>query len=364
MLDGRRFCGWLWVAVLLAAMALFHRGCAWRKGRADEKTMRQAIYGLWKTKPEWTTYLEFHKYVEAHTKFLDMDGFRLCYVEKGQGEAVILLHGIFGSKNVWRANFLEIAAHYRTVILETPGSGESDNPHQSKYRYNPEHLAETMLKAMDALKIEKAHFVGNSLGGLMALLIARDHPDRVGSLVLIAPAVWDYYGKIVKAGGLAYGFGPALATARPTAEFGNSLLDKNVLDPTVLTDADRYYEVKCLMQEGARNALIEKSRELFDEKRLREISATFRGMKTRTLILWGENDAVIPPFSAHRLYEDLPNSEVVWIPHCGHHPQEETPRLVNEEVLSFLSGGASGRRGAERLRWRRGLCEVGTDAKQ
>ncbi|MEW6357356.1 MAG: alpha/beta hydrolase [Planctomycetota bacterium] len=325
-------------------LALIFDGCAWKQGEADKKTLRQSIYEMWKTKPERTTYLYFHKYAEENKKFLDMDGFRLCYVEKGAGEAVLLLHGLFGAKDTWRASFMPMAEHFRTVAIDYPGSGDSDNPHQSVYRYNPEHLAETTLQVMDRLDIKQAHLVGNSLGGMISLMIARDHPERIKSLVLIAPAVWDYYGKIVKAGGLAFGFGPALAAARPTAEFGNALMDDTVYNKDVLTDADRYDAVKFLMQNGARNALIEKSRELFNEEYLRKVSATFTGLKTRTLIIWGEEDGVLPPLTAHRLYEQLPNSEVLFIPFCGHHPQEEVPRIMNEELLWFLSNGKLGTR--------------------
>ncbi|NOZ22784.1 MAG: alpha/beta hydrolase [Planctomycetes bacterium] len=331
-----------WRAVLFCA--LFSGGCAWQRGRADKKTLRQSVYELWKTKPHWTRYIDFHKYVNEHKQFIQINGFRLCYVEKGQGECVILLHGLFGSKNVWRSNFMTLAEHFRTVAIDEPGAGDSDNPHQSVYRYNPEHLAKTTLEVMDRLNIKEAHLVGNSLGGMIALQIARDHPKRVKSLVLIAPAVWDYYGKIVKAGGLAFGFGPALATARPTAEFGNALLNDTVYNQDVLTEADRYYAVKSLMQNGARNALIEKSRELFNGDYLRKVSKTFTGLRTRTLILWGEKDTVLPPLIAHRLYEQLPNSEILFIPFCGHHPQEEVPRIVNEEVLWFISGGKLGQR--------------------
>lgn len=335
----------IWFTALYPTLS----GCAWQRGRADQKTVRQVIYDIWKPKSEWSTYLDFHRYVEANKKFLHFPEGRLCYVEKGTGEDVILLHGLVGSKNVWRANFLPLAEHFHVVAIDAFGSGDSDNPHHTKYRYNPENLAATVLRVMDMLKIEKAHLVGSSLGGLMALLIARDQPERVRSLVLFAPAVWDYYGKLVKAAGLAFGIGPLIATARPTAEFAGSLLDATVYNREVLTDADRILETEALMQEGALNALIEKSRALFDEKYIQTVSQSFRGLKTRTLILWGENDAVLPPYCAHQLYEVLPNSRLIWIPACGHHPQEEVPRLVNDEMLWFLTNGKVGTHGGQHL---------------
>jgi len=327
------------VKALLITALLLLTGCAWYRGRADKRTARQVVFDMFRRRPPWTTYLEFHNFVEKNKSYFRLDDFRICYIEKGQGEAVLLLHGLFGSKNVWRANFMEFAKKFRVVAVDMPGSGDSDNPHHTIYPYTPEKMAQTVLLLMDYLNIKKAHIVGNSLGGLIALIIARDHPDRVKSLVLIAPSVWDYTGKLEKLIGSLYGIGPALATARPTDELVNSILNSTVLNPHVLTDADRYEASMSLLQEGARDAMIEKARRLFKIEYLKQISPTFSGLKVRTLIVWGEEDSVIPPFVAHMLYEQLPNSRILWIPQCGHHPQEETPRLFNREVMKFLSEG-------------------------
>lgn len=118
-------------------------------------------------------------------RFFDSDGVRIRYLDLGEGEAVVLLHGFALSAEVnWGLTGLldSLPEKYRMLALDQRGHGRSDKPH------DPEDyglaFVEDVIRLLDALEIEKAHVVGYSMGGTLALRLAADHPDRVRSVVI------------------------------------------------------------------------------------------------------------------------------------------------------------------------------------
>jgi pimeloyl-ACP methyl ester carboxylesterase len=113
----------------------------------------------------------------------------LHYNEAGQGEALILLHGGGPGASGWsnfRGNIGPLSQHYRCLLVDMPGFGKSGKPYYNEPQgaYN----ARALRDLLDTLKIQKAHFIGNSLGGHTALKFALDYPDRAGRLIAMAPA--------------------------------------------------------------------------------------------------------------------------------------------------------------------------------
>lgn len=123
--------------------------------------------------------------MDSAERFFDSDGVRIRYIDRGEGEAVILLHGFALSAEVnWGLTGLlaSLPEKYRMLALDQRGHGRSDKPH------DPEDyglaFVEDVIRLLDALEIEKAHVVGYSMGGTLALRLAADHPDRVRSVVI------------------------------------------------------------------------------------------------------------------------------------------------------------------------------------
>lgn len=118
--------------------------------------------------------------------FVDLDGIRLHYVEKGTGSVVVLLHGNgtraedFGGSGVLD----RLAVHHRVVAFDRPGYGFSDRPR--KWTWTPQRQADLLMRAFDRLNIESPVVVGHSWGTLVALALALDHPQRVRGLVLLS----------------------------------------------------------------------------------------------------------------------------------------------------------------------------------
>src|SRR5215469_12487769 len=124
---------------------------------------------------------------ESTSRYLDGDC-RLHYHEAGDGPALVLLHGSGPGVTGWsnfRGNFPVFAQHFRTIVLDMPGFGRSDRPPLD--RAYPRVAADALAGLLDALGIEQAHLLGNSMGGYVALEFALAYPDRVSRLVGMGP---------------------------------------------------------------------------------------------------------------------------------------------------------------------------------
>jgi pimeloyl-ACP methyl ester carboxylesterase len=120
-----------------------------------------------------------------HTSSFDSAGVRIAYVEAGQGEPVILVHGLYSSAEmnwVLPGTFKLLAEHYHVIAPDLRGHGNSDKPTDEAAYGQP--MVEDIVRLMDHLKIPKAHVVGYSLGGIIVMKFMVDHPERVicGSL--------------------------------------------------------------------------------------------------------------------------------------------------------------------------------------
>lgn len=119
-------------------------------------------------------------------KFMDVDGQRIHYVDKGQGPPIVMIHGLGGNLlNYSYALADRLAKDHRVILVDRPGSGFSVRP--KGMPANLKAQAATLAKVMRNLKLERPVLVGHSLGGALSLTIAMDHPDCAGAVALIAP---------------------------------------------------------------------------------------------------------------------------------------------------------------------------------
>jgi pimeloyl-ACP methyl ester carboxylesterase len=115
----------------------------------------------------------------------DSNGVKIKYIVEGEGAPVVLIHGAYSSADMnWRlpGTIRALAAHYRVIALDVRGHGDSDKPDRED-AYGIE-MAEDVVRLLDHLKIEKAHIVGYSMGGMIAMKVTTAHPERVSSLTL------------------------------------------------------------------------------------------------------------------------------------------------------------------------------------
>jgi pimeloyl-ACP methyl ester carboxylesterase len=134
----------------------------------------------------WRTVRRVEAAVPPVGRFIDLPGARLHVVERGQGPALLLVHGLAGQLRHFTYDIVDrLAAHYRVVALDRPGSGYSTRTPDASATLGAQ--ADILAALIDHLQLDRPVVVGHSMGGAVALALAQRHPERVAALALIAP---------------------------------------------------------------------------------------------------------------------------------------------------------------------------------
>jgi pimeloyl-ACP methyl ester carboxylesterase len=255
------------------------------------------------------------------------------FEDRGQGPPLLLLHGLGASSFSWRHNLTPLARHFRVIAPDLPPHGRSPAPLNADYSL--EALAAAVLDFLDRLDISRAALAGNSLGGGLALLLARDYPERFPALALLAPAAaltripWIFYPlRLPWLGPLAARLlGPWLIPlALRLAYHRRSLITPEVVAGYALPFRDL----------RRRLALARLCRQL-DLLSLAQVEALLRKIRQPLSLIWGEEDRILPVSQAYWLKARLPQAEFHLLPEVGHAPQEEAPAAVNKIIIAFLT---------------------------
>lgn len=266
----------------------------------------------------------------------DVKGVRYHYTEyPGPGKTVVLLHGFASSTYTWEEVAVILNKEgFHVYALDLKGYGWSDKPLDSQYDIVA--LTEDVYGWMLSMGLRNVVVVGNSMGGSITALLSKVHPDRVERMVLI------------DAGGYPMPLPFVINLARlPLSPFFSKLIfgpwivrmnlkevmfDKTKVTPTRV---DEYF--KRMRTENALDIQIKTARSIDFGKDDFGKSVT-QGNTTRTLIIWGKNDAWIPlDIVGYRFRQDLVNSTLSIIPDCGHIPQEEKPEETARLILDFVN---------------------------
>lgn len=242
-----------------------------------------------------------------------IDKFR--FIEEGEGEPLVLLHGLFGALS----NFKDLIDHFKgsyKVVVPILPLFDLELFHTSVGG-----LAKHVHKFIEFRNYNNIHLLGNSLGGHVALVHVLKHPERIKSLILTGSS-----------GLFENGMGDTYPK-RGDYEYIRRKTELTFYDPATATKelVDEVYEI-CnnrikvikiisLAKSAIRNNLGE------------EISQ----IKQPTLLIWGNNDTITPPFVAKEFNKLIPNSELFFIDHCGHAPMMEVPAEFNKILEQFLT---------------------------
>ncbi|WIV56783.1 4,5:9,10-diseco-3-hydroxy-5,9,17-trioxoandrosta-1(10),2-diene-4-oate hydrolase [Amycolatopsis nalaikhensis] len=272
-------------------------------------------------------------------KYVQAGSLKLHYHEAGaeHAETVILLHGGGPGASAWSnfgRNLPEFAKHYRTIAVDQPGFGRSDKPTEHPQYFR--HSADAVVGLMDALGIERAHFVGNSLGGGAAVRLALNHGKRAGRLVLMGP------------GGLSVNlFAPdptegvknlGRFAAQPSRERMEAFLRIMVHDQSLITDElidDRLAAANTPESLAAMRAMGMSfaQPDSYEEGMLwREAHR----LRQRVLLIWGREDRVNPLDGALVALKTIPRAQLHVFGGCGHWAQLEKFDEFNRLALDFL----------------------------
>jgi pimeloyl-ACP methyl ester carboxylesterase len=236
------------------------------------------------------------------------------FIEEGNGEPLVLLHGLFGALSNFRG-LIEYFRNYNSVIVPILPLLDMDILHTSVGG-----LAKFVHRFLEARHLKDVHLLGNSLGGHVALMHTLKHPERIKSLILTGSSglfengMGDSYPKrgdreyIKRKTELTF-YDPGMAT-------------KDLVDEVYSITNNRLKVIKiiALAKSAIRNNLGEELNQI----------------KQPTLLVWGNNDTITPPFVAREFNRLIPNSELYFIDKCGHAPMMEVPEEFNAILHKFL----------------------------
>lgn len=256
------------------------------------------------------------------------------FTGEGQGPPLLLLHGLGASGFSWRNNLGVLSGHFRVVAPDLPPHGRSPAPPDGDYSL--EGMVQGIIDFMDRVGIPRAALAGNSLGGSLALLLARDYPERVSALILLAPAAaltrlpFIFYP--LRLPGLGKMLAPLLLGPW-IIPLALSLIyyHRELITPQVVSGYAAPFR-----EPRRRLALASLCRQV-QLPPLSAVEAMLAQLKAPTAIIWGEKDLILPVSHAQWLRERLPQAEMHLLPAVGHAPQEEDPALVNEIIIDFLT---------------------------
>lgn len=272
-------------------------------------------------------------------------GARISCLTAGHGpKQAILLHGLGGAKSSFYETVAALAPDHTVHAIDLPGFGASSKPLGS---YDPAFFARHVLRLMDALAIDEADLVGNSMGGRVALEVGLTAPGRVRTLSLLAPSMAFRRGRELVP--LARALRPELAVLPPVLRpgpvrngFWRMIARPDRIDPA-LGDIAADEFLRTHRSAAARVAFYAAARQIY-----LEAPDGPDGFWTRlellrppALFIWGGEDKVVPAGFSRHVAEVLPDAPQAILPECGHVPQIELPEETHGLLREFIGSGGT-----------------------
>ncbi len=237
------------------------------------------------------------------------------YKEAGEGKAIVLLHGLMGTVSMFDGILDNFASKgYRVLVPELPIYS------LPLINTNVKHFSQFIKRFIEHKNLDKPILVGNSLGGHIALYIAKHYPKIVSNLVLTGSS-----GLYESAMGDSY-------PKRGDRVYVRKKVEMVFYDPKTATEemVDDLFEV--VNDRGSLLRILSLARSAIRHNMANDLP----DMKMETCLVWGKQDTVTPPEVAHDFDKLMPNSELFWIDKCGHAPMTEHPDQFNKILENWL----------------------------
>jgi pimeloyl-ACP methyl ester carboxylesterase len=273
----------------------------------------------------------------AHRHQIELGGRQVNYVDIGSGDAtpVVFVHGLGGQWQNWLENIPRAATERRAIAVDLPGFGLSELPREKVTIPGYGRFVSTLL---DRLGLERAHLVGNSMGGLVCSEVAIQFPDLVERLVLVSAAGIST-ASVLKAPVVTLARAAAAVTAF-TAARHRDIASRRLTRHAALALVARYPSL--LKADVAWEALMKGTgKPGFDDALLASLGYDYRErlpeIRHPTLIVWGEQDSILPVEDAHEYERLIEDSRKVVMENTGHVPMVERPAAFNDTLMEFLA---------------------------
>jgi len=272
------------------------------------------------------------------SNYFDINGYKLHYLDEGQGETVLFVHGTPSWSFDFRNVIKRLSSRFRCVAIDHMGFGLSDKPEH--YDYSTQNHSRTLEEFVRKKNLDKLILVVHDFGGPIGLNFAIQYPEKVKSLVILNSWLWsnredpDFIrlSRILKSPVLPFlyrylNFSPRFILPQ---SFGDHKISKHLLKQYTRPFADK----------TQRNGALAFARSLLnDQEWFEELWRKKEAISTKpALFIWGMKDPVIKPRYLDTFVSGFPGSKVIRMEASGHFPQEEEPERVAEAIFDFLRG--------------------------
>lgn len=264
--------------------------------------------------------------LELQSGFVESGGEQIYYEAVGEGEPVVLSHGLGGNHAIWYQQVPALAEHFRVITWDQRGFGRSTNVAEQS---SPLAAVEDLKAILDTLEVTHAHLVGQSMGGWAVMGFAVKYPDRVASIVM-ADTIGGIYTDEISAGFDAY-IRRAMASPPPPKL---PITQHPALGDAIATHDPAHAFL--YRQIGSTAAPAPANMGLLLRQTAYPLES-IHALKTPVLFIVGEHDSIFSPDMIRAASAEVRGSQLVQLPGAGHSPYFETPDAWNETVLRFLN---------------------------
>jgi pimeloyl-ACP methyl ester carboxylesterase len=270
---------------------------------------------------------------------VETDSGTLSILSAGTGDPVVCIHGLGATKGSFLPTVTALADRFTTISLDLPGFGDSTKP--ILVPYHPPFFARAVVDLLNALGIERAHFVGNSMGGRVALELGLRHAERVREIVLLAPSLawrrqrpWAPLVRLLRPELGLLQLAPRWAVER----FVRGLIP-GANTSWVQAGVDEF--LRAYLTPRGRAAFYAAARQIYLEEPhgAKGFWTRLASMKPRCLFVWGRHDTLVPIAFAAHVRNVLPAAAQLELD-CGHVPQLERPAETHAAIAEFLMQGS------------------------
>lgn len=271
---------------------------------------------------EWTALT-----VTINQAYIHVAGVKLyCEYELNDRPSILLIHGFASSSYTFRKIVPLLRVEFSIISVDLPGFGRSEK--STSFIYSFENYANMLLELLDHFKIEKTNIVAHSMGGQIALHMAKKSPERVDKLVLLcssgylrrAKKTLIYSSYLPFFDRVAYFY---VHRKNVTDYLQNVFFNTNLISDEMIKEFSRP-----LSDRGFYKSLIRLVRHREGDLEPNEL----KQIKIPTLLIWGENDRVVPVHVGKRLVQDLPNAKLITYKKTGHLITEERPESIVQQI--------------------------------
>jgi pimeloyl-ACP methyl ester carboxylesterase len=262
-------------------------------------------------------------------EMIGVDGINVCYEVKGNGDNLLLIHGMGIGRRAWDEVIAGVSKFYTVYAVDLPGFGCSDKP---DIPYNVPFYAELVNKLMHQLKLEPAAVAGISLGGAVAATLAANHPDKVSRLVLVASTgMTPPQGEFVKPSRFMDANFWLLSHNKDMLKraMGDMFYDKSKLTPELVEGV-----WAGMKNPEHRRAVLRNAQYL--SRSYPGFSDMLESITAPTLIVWGEEDTILPPIDAEKFSLLIKYADILYLEKCGHAVPLERGEALADAMISFL----------------------------